>query len=61
MYPSSKKQDIDASVYSNYLKNHLCQFIHDMIIPNECVSVAEVFNDFGISFLCQFGSLVYIL
>ena len=37
-----------------------CWFIHDMIIPNKCVSGADVLNDFVTSFLCQFGSFVYI-
>ena len=32
-------------------------FIHDMIIPNVCVSGDDVLSDFGISFLCQSGSL----
>ena len=32
-----------------------------MIIPNVCVSRAEVMNDFGLSFLCQIGRLVYVL
>ena len=33
-------------------------FIHDMIIPNACVSVANVFNGFEILFLFPFSSLV---
>ena len=31
-----------------------------IIIPNECVSVADVLNDFEILFLCQFRSLIYV-
>ena len=32
--------------------------IHDMLEINVCVSGADVLNCFGISFLCQFGSLL---
>ena len=45
---------ISASIHSVYLKHYLCRFIHNMIIPIACVSVADVLNDFVISFLCQF-------
>ena len=31
-----------------------------MRIPNTYVSSADILNDFGILFLCQIGSLVYV-
>ena len=37
-----------------------CWFIHNIIVPNKYVSGADVLNDSRNSFLCQFGSFVYI-
>ena len=51
MNPFSSKLGIDSSVRSYYLKHYLCWFIHDMIIPNACVSWYDVLNGFGILFL----------
>ena len=36
-------------------------FLRCMLIPNTCIGVADVLNDFGNLFLCQIGSLVYVL
>ena len=32
-----------------------------IVVPTVCVSVANVLNYFGISFLCQSGSFIYVL
>ena len=43
----------------SYYPNHYpgC-IIHDIIIPNACVNVASILDDFGISFVCQFRSVI---
>ena len=41
-------------------KNIQSWFIDHMITPNKCVSRSDVLNDFGTSFICQFGSFLYI-
>ena len=60
MHPFGQKQDIAASVHSYYLKHYLWWFIRDIIIPNACFSGSDVLNNFRISFLCKFGTLVYV-
>ena len=60
MRPFVHKGDIYASVFSYWLKRYSHWFIQNIIIPNACVSMAEVLNDFEISLLCKFGSFVYI-
>ena len=52
MHPFSKKRKILPPFVP-----YSCCFIHDIIIPNVCISGDDVLSDFGISFLCQFGSL----
>ena len=48
---------IADSICSYYPNQYICWFIQDIFTPNECVSGADILNYFGISFLCQFGSL----
>ena len=53
MYMFGQKRDIAVSVCSYYPKNiHVGAFT--IIIPNTCVSGADILNEFGISFLFQF-------
>ena len=57
MHPFGQKGVIDASVSSYYTKHYAIWFIHNMIIPNVCVSGYDVLIDFGVSFLSHFGSI----
>ena len=61
MYLLDQKRYISASVRFTKLKPYSCRFIHDMILPNACVSGNKLLNDLVISFLCQFGSLCICL
>ena len=59
MYIFGKKRDISASICSYYLKNTRVGLFM-IIIYNTCISGAEDLNDFGILFLCSFGSFIYV-
>ena len=39
----------------------LFMFVHSQFFPNTWVNGYEKWNGLGISFLCQFGSFVYVL
>ena len=48
MYLFGQKRSIAASVSYYYPKHYCFWFIHDMVIPNACISADDGFNDFGI-------------
>ena len=58
MYPFNMKWYIAAYICYYYPNHSSSWFINNIFIPNACVSVAGILNDFGISFLCKFGSVV---
>ena len=58
MYPFGKKR---LRMFVPTSQKIIQVGLFTIIIPNVCVSVADVLNDFEISFLCHFESLVYVL